>query len=386
MTMEYGITEELREIQGLTRRFVEHELVPHERAVERDDRVDPELRQKLRRRAVELGLFAFNMPADAGGPGLPYIAQVIIREQLGRVSVALADVVGRPPRALLACRGEQRERFLLPSVAAEKSWAFALTEPEAGSDAMALKTTAFRCEGGYRLEGTKHFISHGDNADFVIVVARVGEARHGEALLAAFLVERGTPGFSVGRVHPKMGWRGYPIAELVFEDAFVPEANLLGSVGEGMRIAMGHINEARIGVAAHCVGMAQRALDLAVEHAAVRVQFKQPIGRFQGIQWMLADMALAVEQSRAILYAAARTMDKGGNARASVSMAKLSATEMLANVADRALQIFGGAGYVAESPIEMIYRDARAFRIGEGTSEIQRNQIARALLDGEFRS
>ncbi|MBK8738392.1 MAG: acyl-CoA dehydrogenase [Betaproteobacteria bacterium] len=181
-----------------------------------------------------------------------------------------------------------------------------------------------------------------------------------------------------------MGWRGYPIAELVFDDAFVPEANLLGSVGEGMRIAMGHINEARIGVAAHCVGMAQRALDLALEHARTRVQFKQPIGRFQGLQWMLADMAVALEQSRAVLYAAARTMDLPGDARAAVSMAKLSATEMLAMVADRALQIFGGAGYVAESPVEMIFRDARAFRIGEGTSEIQRNQIARALLGGDL--
>jgi alkylation response protein AidB-like acyl-CoA dehydrogenase len=386
MSMDYGITDELREIQNLTRRFVQNELLPHEDAIERDDRVSPELRQQLRRRAVELGLFAFNMPSDVGGPGLPYIAQVIIREQLGRVGVALADMVGRPPRALLSCRGEQRERFLFPAVKAEKTWAFALTEPLAGSDAGALKTTAIRCEDGYRLRGTKHFISHGDTADFVIVIARVKDPQNSGNPLAAFLVERGAPGFSVGRVHPKMGWRGYPIAELVFEDAFVPDANLLGSIGDGMRIAMSHINEARIGVAAHCVGMAQRALDLAIEHARVRVQFNQPIGQFQGVQWMLADMAVVLEQSRALLYAAARTMDKPGNARASVSMAKLSATEMLAFVADRALQIFGGAGYVAESPIEMIYRDARAFRIGEGTSEIQRNQIARALLEGEFQS
>jgi alkylation response protein AidB-like acyl-CoA dehydrogenase len=378
--MDYGITEEQRQIQALTRRFVEDELWPHEEAIERDDVMPAALRRALRARAAELGLFAFNMPAEVGGPGLPYITQVLIREQLGRVSVALADVVGRPPRALLSCRGEQRERFLLPSVRGDRTWAFALTEPGAGSDAGALKTSARQVPGGYALNGTKHFISHGDTADFVIVFARVAP----ENALAAFLVERDTSGFSVGRVHPKMGWRGYPIAELVFEDAFVPEANLLGDVGQGMRIAMGNINEARIGVAAHCVGMAQRALDLATEHARVRRQFEQPIARFQGVQWMLADMAVAVAQSRALLYAAARAMDGPGRARASVSMAKLSCTEMVAAVADRALQLFGGAGYVAESPIEMIYRDARAFRIGEGTSEIQRNQIAAALLDGEL--
>ena len=380
--MDYEISEEHRQIRDLTRQFVVNELRPHEVQVERDDAIPPELFRTLRRRAVELGLFSFNMPADVGGPGLPYLAQVLIREQLGHVSVALADMVGRPPRALLACEGDQRDRFLQPAVSGDKTWAFALTEPEAGSDATALKTAATPVDGGYRLRGSKHFISHGNTADFVIVVARVP---NGDASgLTTFLVERGTPGFEVGRVHPKMGWRGYPIAELVFDDAFVPTANRLGAVGQGMRIAMGHVNEARIGVAAHCVGMAQRALDLATEHARTRVQFGQPIGQFQGLQWILADMALKVEQSRAVLYAAARTMDQPGNARPSVSMAKLSATEMLAEVADRALQIFGGAGYVAESPVEMIFRDARAFRIGEGTSEVQRNQIARALLNGEL--
>ena len=385
--MDYGFTDELREIQNLTRRFVQSELLPHERAVEAANLVTPELRQQLRNKAIEVGLYGFNMPAEAGGPGLPYIAQVLLREQLGHVSVALADMVARPPRALLWCNDEQKERFLFPSVRGEKTWAFALTEPDAGSDAGALKTAAIPASGGYRLQGTKHFISHGDTADFVIVIARRSDpAAPDEHPLMAFLVERGTAGFDVGRVHPKMGWRGYPIAELVFNDAFVPDRNVLGKVGEGMRIAMGHINEARIGVAAHCVGMAQRALDLAIEHARTRVQFKRPIGRFQGLQWMLADMAVAIEQSRALLYAAARTMDQPGDARAAVSMAKLSATEMLAMVADRALQIFGGAGYVAESPVDMIYRDARAFRIGEGTSEIQRNQIARSLLGGEFQS
>jgi alkylation response protein AidB-like acyl-CoA dehydrogenase len=322
------------------------------------------------------------MPEEVGGPGLPYLAQVLIREQLGKVSVALADMVGRPPKALLACAGEQRERFLIPAVRAEKTWAFALTEPNAGSDAGAMKTRATRANGGWLLNGTKHFISHGDFADFVMVVAKVEE--EGRNAPTAFLVEHGTRGFGVGRIHPKMGWRGYPLAELVFNDAFVPDANVLGDVGAGFRLAMSAIGEARIGVAAHCVGLAQRAFDYAVEHVKVRRQFGQPLGQFQGLQWNVADMALDIEQSRALLYAAARTMDSGADARTAVSMAKLSATEMAGRVTDRALQLLGGAGYMAEGPVEMMFRDARAFRIGEGTSEIQKNQIARAILGREM--
>ena len=380
--MDYLIPEEFLQLQRLTQQFVRNELLQYEEQIEREDHVSAELRRELRAKAVEVGLFAFNMPEEIGGPGLPYLAQVLIREQLGKVSVALADMVGRPPKALLACRGEQRERFLLPAVRAQRTWAFALTEPNAGSDAAAMRTRATRTEGGWRLNGTKHFISHGDFADFVMVIAKAqGEAGDQPT---AFLVEHDTPGFSVGRIHRKMGWRGYPIAELVFQDAFVPEGNVLGAVGNGMRLALSAIGEARIGVAAHCVGMAQRAFDYAVEHLKTRSQFGRPLGKFQGLQWSVAEMALDIEQSRAVLYAAARAMDSSENSRAAVSMAKLSATEMAGRVSDHALQLLGGAGYMAEGPLEMIYRDARAFRIGEGTSEIQKNQIARAFLGPEM--
>jgi alkylation response protein AidB-like acyl-CoA dehydrogenase len=380
--MDYRHPEEYVQLARLAERFVRTELAPHERQVEREDCLPSALRTQLRRRAVELGLFAFNMPHEAGGPGLPYLAQVLIREQLGKVAVALADVVGRPPRALLACTGEQRERFLAAAVRGEKTWAFALTEPGAGSDAAALTTRATRAAGGWLLNGTKHFVSHGDHADFVIVIAQA--AQEGRSAPTAFLVERGAPGFAPGRVHPKMGWRGYPMAELVFDDAFVPEANLLGTVGEGLRLAMASIGEARVGVAAHCVGIAQRAFDYALDHVRSRRQFGQALAAFQGIQWAVADMALDIEQARALLYAAARTMDAGTDARAAVSMAKLACTEMAGRVCDRALQLLGGAGYMAEGPLEMLYRDARAFRIGEGTSEMQRNQIARAVLGRDF--
>jgi alkylation response protein AidB-like acyl-CoA dehydrogenase len=380
--MDYGIPEEYAQLARLAEAFVMNELRPWEEQVEREDHVPDDLRRRLRKKAVEVGLFAFNMPEDVGGPGLPYLAQVLIREQLGKVSVALADMVGRPPKALLACTGEQRERFLLPALRAYKTWAFALTEPDAGSDAGAMKTRATRANGGWLLNGTKHFISHGDFADFVMVVATAEE--DGRNAPTAFLVEHGTRGFGIGRIHPKMGWRGYPLAELVFDDAFVPDANVLGDVGAGFRLAMSAIGEARIGVAAHCVGLAQRAFDYAVEHLKVRQQFGQPLGQFQGLQWNVADMALDLEQSRAVLYAAARTMDSSADARTAVSMAKLSATEMAGRVTDRALQLLGGAGYMAEGPVEMMFRDARAFRIGEGTSEIQKNQIARAILGREM--
>jgi alkylation response protein AidB-like acyl-CoA dehydrogenase len=378
--MDYQIPDEFAQLARLAEQFVRNELLPHEQQVERDDHLPAELRRRLRAKAVEVGLFAFNMPAEAGGPGLPYLAQVLIREQLGKVSVALADMVGRPPKALLACTHEQRSRFLFPAVRAEKTWAFALTEPDAGSDATALKTRATGTSGGWLLNGTKHFISHGDFADFVVVIAKTDAG----GAPTAFLVERATPGFAVGRIHPKMGWRGYPMAELVFADAFVPDANVLGEPGDGLRLALSAIGEARIGVAAHCLGLAQRAFEYAVNHLRVRHQFGQPLGRLQGLQWAAADMALDIEQSRALLYAAARTMDGAGDARTAVSMAKLACTEMAGRVVDRALQLLGGAGYMAESPLEMLYRDARAFRIGEGTSEIQKNQIARAVLGREL--
>jgi acyl-CoA dehydrogenase len=383
--MRHDIPDDLAAIRDLAARFVEKELLPHEAEVERSQAMPAALRHDLRKRALAAGLYGLNMPAEAGGPGLPPLGQVLIREQLGKVSMPLAETVGRPPHALLFCDAGQRERYLKPAMAADKCWAFALTEPQAGSDVSAMTMRAVPCPGGWRLRGTKHFISHADTADFLVVIARVADHADGSAM-TAFLLDRETPGFRIGRIHAKMGWHGYSLSELVFDDAFVPAENQLGEIGQGLQVAMSNINDARIGVAAHCVGMAQRALDLALEHARTRVAFGRPIGQFQGLQWMLAEMALAVEQARALLYAVAREMALPGDPRVDVSMAKLAATEMAGRVADQALQILGGAGYVAETPIEMIYRDVRAFRIGEGTSEIQKNQIARGLLGRALRS
>lgn len=381
--MEYDIAPEWLDLRGLTRDFVQQELLPFERQVEETDELLPQLMSELRQKAIDIGLYAYNMPVAVGGPALPYIAQVVVREELAKVSVALADIVSRPPRVLLHAQGEQRDRYLLPSVRGEKRWAFALTEPNCGSDVTALQMTAERSNGGFTLNGTKQFISHGSSADFIIVFARATE--QGASLgPSAFFVDSGTPGFRVGRIERKMGWRGYPIAELVFNDCYIPSANLIGEIGDGLRLALGQINEARLGVAAHCVGMSQRALELAIEHARSRVQFGQPIAAFQGIQWMIAEMATDVEACRGLVYAAAKTMDAGRDARLPVSMAKFAASEMAGRVADRALQVYGGSGYMEGSVVDMIYRDARAFRIGEGTSEIQKNQIARLIVGKEF--
>jgi acyl-CoA dehydrogenase len=378
----YEIAPEWLALQELTRAFVRRELQPLEREVEARDEIRPEVASEIRAKAIQVGIFAYNMPIDVGGQGLPYLAQVLIREELAKVTMALADTVGRPPRILLHSRGQQRERYLLPAIRGEKLWAFALTEPNRGSDVAALETIAMRHRDEFVLNGTKRFISHGSEADFAIVFAQVIDsgARLGPS---AFIVDAGTSGFSVGPVQRKMGWRGYPLADLVFQDCRLSVGNLLGEVGQGLVLALEQINEARLGVAAHCIGMSQRALDLAIAHAQSRIQFGRPIAQFQGLQWMLAEMATDIECCRALVYAVARSMDAGEEARVSASMAKLSASEMACRVADRALQIFGGAGYMADSPIEMIYRDARAFRIGEGTSEIQKNLIASHLIGRE---
>lgn len=377
--ISYKHVPEHEELRLLTRRFVERELMPHEQRVDDADAVDEELAERVRRRALEAGIYAFNMPAEVGGPGLSHVAQVLVREEIGRTSIALGDLIMRPPAMLLRASKEQRQRFLKPAVRGELRIAFALTEAAAGSDVSSMTTRAERCDGGYRVSGTKQFISNGSHADLVIVFARTGDPG-GDPKIGAFVVARGSQGFAVTRTERKMGWRGYPVNELVFDQCFVADDDVIGEPGEGLSLALDQITEARLGVAAQCVGMGQHALDLAVDHARSRVQFGKPIGRHQGIRWMLAEMATRLEQARALLYAAAQAVDDGRDSRTAASMAKLAASEMATFVIDQALQIFGGSGYMTGAPVERMYRDIRAYRIGEGTSEIQKNQISRQLL------
>ncbi|HVX55648.1 acyl-CoA dehydrogenase family protein [Nocardioides sp.] len=376
--------EELRDIRDLVRSFVAAELAPHEAEVDEAGEVPDELRRRVTERAVAAGLYAFNMPVEAGGPGLSFLAQTVVRRELAHSSFALADLVCRPPRTLLNGDPAQRERWLAPAVRGEVRFAFALTEPEAGSDATAMRTRAVWTPDGYRIDGVKHFISHGGVADFVIVYAHTFREGTDEGI-TAFVVRRGQPGFRCTRHERTMGWRGSPVSELVFENCLVPAEDVIGEPGQGLRLALAQINEARLGVAAHCAGMAEHALALALDHARTRTQFGRPLAANQGLQWKLADMACRVEQARCLVTDVALAVDRAGlgdrdTSRYRIPMAKLTASELAGSVVDDALQLFGGSGFMQGTTVERMYRDVRAFRLGEGTSEIQRNSIGRALI------
>ncbi len=282
---------------------------------------------------------------------------------------------GRPSNILCAANADQRERYLLPAVRGEKMDALAMTEPDAGSDVRGMKCHARRQGGDWVVNGTKHFISHADIADFVIVFVSTGPGR-----ITAFLVDRGTAGFSIRPGYRSVSHRGYHNCILEFDDCRLPDAQILGEEGEGFAVANTWLHATRLSVAALCVGRARRAFDLALRYAAQRRQFGQVIGKFQGISFQLADMITDIDAADLLTLAAAWKLDEGGNANREISQAKLFASEMLARIADQALQIHGGMGLMDDLPLERIWRDARVERIWDGTSEIQRHIISRDLL------
>jgi acyl-CoA dehydrogenase len=365
------------------RRFVETELQPLENLVEEQGVVPEPHLSRLKARAIELGLFAMNMPEEVGGGGLSCVAMAQVEEQFGKTSDALIRrTFGQVYEMLLACTPEQRERYLLPTMRGERICCMAITEPGAGSDAASISTNAVLEGNHYVINGTKHFISDGACADYAIVMAVTDKATRAKGGITLFLVDKGTPGFSVGRIQHMMGHRGYDHAELVFEDCRVPATNILGELGEGFRLIMSSVDRVRImHIGARSVGMATRLLELCRKHARDRVQFGKPIGEFQMVQQMLADMATEIFAARMMVLNAAWELDQGIDARAKVSMVKLYAAEMLGRVADRAVQIFGGMGFCKDMPIERIYRDCRVLRIYDGTSEIHRMLIARAVIN-----
>ncbi len=382
--MDFALTEEQQLIVKTTRDFVERELYPHEREVEDTGALRPELERELKAKAIEAGLYAANMPVDVGGAGLDTVAWVLYEKELGRTSYALHfSCVGRPSNILLACTGEQRERYLLPTVRGERVECLAMTEPGAGSDLRGMRTTAVARDGDYLINGTKHFISHADHADYVILFAVTGEetsARGKRARITAFLIDRGHPGFEIRPGYKNVSHRGYTNSILEFTDCRVPRSAILGEEHRGFEVANAWLGATRLQVAATCLGRAERALELALRWAADRVQFGQPIGKFQGVSFKLADMALELRAAELLTLNAAWRHDRGIAADADMAMAKLKATETLAMVADEALQIHGGIGLMSDLPLERIWRDARIERIWEGTSEIQRHIISRALL------
>lgn len=381
--MQYGLTEEQEMIAATVRAFVEKEIYPHEEMVERTGTVPPDLAEEIKRKTIALGFYACNFPEEVGGAGLNHREFMLVERELGRGSMALTHFFGRPQNILMACEGDQRNRYLLPAVRGERMDALAMTEPGAGSDIRGMKTFARRDGGDWVVNGTKHFISGAEHADFVIVFVATGEdmTKDGpKKRITAFLVDRGTPGFTIREGYRSVSHRGYKNMILDFDDCRLPDAQVLGEVDGGFAVMNTWLYATRITVAAFSVGRARRVFDHALTYAAEREQFGQKIGRFQGVGFQLADMITEIDAADLLTLAAADRLDQGLPANREIASAKLYASEMLARVTDAAIQVHGGMGLMDDLPLERFWRDARVERIWDGTSEIQRHIIARDLL------
>lgn len=382
--MDFGLSEEQQMIVDTTRAFVERELYPHEAEVERTGHLRMELVREIQAKAIEAGLYAANMPEDVGGAGLDTQTWLLYEKELGRANYALHwTCVARPSNILLAGTPEQRERYLFPCIRGEKWDCLAMTEPGAGSDLRGMKASAKADGDDFILNGTKHFISHADIADFAIVFMATGEEqtpRGPKKRITAFFVDKGAPGFELRDGYRNVSHRGYTNAVLEFNDCRLPQSAVLGEVHKGFEVANTWLGATRLQVAATCLGRAERALGYAVDYAAEREQFGQKIGKFQGVSFKLADMAMELKAAELLTREAAWKFDQGTVTESDMSMAKLKATEVLAMVADEAIQIHGGMGLMDDLPLERIWRDARVERIWEGTSEIQRHIISREML------
>ena len=381
--MEFGLTDEQEMIVSTVRSFVEREIYPHEDAVERSGEVPPDLAQEIKRKTLELGFYACNFPESVGGAGLGHVDFALVERELGRGSMALTHFFGRPQNILMACEGDQREKYLLPAVRGERMDALAMTEPGAGSDVRGMACTAVRDGGDWVVNGTKHFISGADHADFFIVFVATGTDdtdKGPKKRITCFLVDRGHPGFTVRDGYRSVSHRGYKNCILEFDDCRLPDGQVLGDVDGGFAVMNEWLYATRITVATMSVGRARRCFDLALHHAAGRRQFGQPIGKFQGVSFQIADMITEIDAADWLTLAAAWRLDQGLPANREIASAKLYASEMLARVTDTTLQVFGGMGLMDDFPIERFWRDARVERIWDGTSEIQRHIISRDLL------
>jgi len=381
--MNFALTDEQQMIVSTVRAFVENEIYPHENAIERSGEVPPDLAASIKQKTLDLGFYACNFPQNVGGAGLNHLDFALVERELGRGSMALTHFFGRPQNILMACAGEQIERYLLPAVRGEKMDALAMTEPGAGSDIRSMKCSARRDGGDWLLNGSKHFISGAEHADFVIVFVATGEddtPKGPKKRITTFLVDRGTPGFTIRDGYRSVSHRGYKNMILEFDDCRLPDAQVLGEIDGGFAVMNKWLTATRITVATMAVGRARRCFDLALNYAAEREQFGQPIGKFQGIGFQIADMITEIDAADFLTLAAADRLDRGLPANRQIASAKLYASEMLARVTDTTLQIFGGMGLMDDFPIERFWRDARVERIWDGTSEIQRHIISRDLL------
>ena len=383
------IPDELKELRNTLRDFIDREIRPVEESYRQDIQDGnyaplKDERRKIRKRAAELGFWTLHMPEEVGGMGLSYLGQVLLIEEATRHGLVLTHnesifpIVTGPTPVYLDCTEPQREKYLAPLMTADKASCFALTEPEAGSDATGIKTRATLEDGDWVLNGRKHFITGGDEADFALVFAVTDGEKRAKGGITAFLVDVDTPGFSVSRIQHTMSPIQNP-AELTFADCRVSEENVLGEVGYGFYSAMKGINGARLQIAATALGVARNLLERMIEFAGDRVAFGRPIGANQYVQGMIVDSFAELEQARLLVYSLAGDIDEGAEGRREAALAKLVATEMVNRVADRCIQVHGGNGFMTEMGLEIWFRDVRAMRLYEGTSEILRSNVAKTL-------
>ncbi len=379
--MDFALNEEQEMFRKTIREFAEKEIMPKAQEID----LKGEFPWDIIRKMADLGLMGLPFPEEYGGAGGDAISYAIAVEEIARASGSVA--ITYSAHISLACSPiylfgteEQKRKYLIPMARGEKIGAFGLTEPGAGSDAAAIKTRAVLDGDEWVINGQKIFITNGSIAD-VVVIAAVTDPAKGKKGISNFIIEKGTPGFRVGREEDKMGLRGSVTSELIFENCRIPKENLLGKEGEGYKQFLMTLDGGRIGIGAMAVGLGMAALEAAVKYAKERVQFGQPIAEFQAIQWMIADMATELEAARLLVYRAAWLKDQGQRFTKEAAMAKLFASEAAVRACYKAIQIHGGYGYTKDYPVERLYRDARLTTIGEGTSEIQRLVIARHILE-----
>ncbi len=377
------LSQEIELLRAQTRRLVDRELRPRTLEIERERRIPDEIVVRLR----ELGYFGLTIPERYGGLGLSTLAHLVVQEELGRAHASINMLIsgnnGIGVMALVLHGTDAQKDRWLPNLASGQ-WlaAFALTEPNAGSDAQAIETRAIRSGDDFILNGTKHYISRGDIAHLITVFAVTDSVTRARGGITAFIVEKGTAGFTVARIQESMGSDAVKQAELVFEDCRVSADHVVGEVGQGFATAMRVLDLGRLSLAARCLGTMEELLALSAAHASQRVQFGKPIADQPVIQHMLADTATDIAMLRPALYDAASRRDGGDTVTQAAAMLKLFASEALGRAADRAVQIHGGMGFMRDCAVEGIYREARMMRIVEGTSEIQRLLIARGVLEG----
>jgi acyl-CoA dehydrogenase len=380
--MDFHIPPNCLLIKNIVRDFVKGELEPIADMVDETDHMPEDVIAKMK----ELGFFGMTIPEEYGGAGLSLLEYCFAIEELVQAGLTFRSLIainnGLVARALLLNGSEEQKKTYLPAMAKGKMIAaFALTEPDAGSDAANIKTTATNEREYFVLNGTKHFITNGPIADVALVVAVTDESRRKSGGITTFLVDKGTTGFSVGVTHKMMGLRGEPVGELIFEDCLVPARNVLGELGQGFSLIMKCLDEGRATISIAAIGIAEKLLEISIDYSKKRIQFGKPICKFEAVQLMIADMATEIYASKLMLYDTIWKLEEGQQVTKEAAMLKLSASEMVNRVADRALQIQGGYGYMKDNFIERAYRDVRVLKIMEGTSDIQRLIIAKKVLN-----